>query len=171
MQGTRTMTAFLGAGVLLLGAVACSDDDASTSDESSTTTSAPNDGSTLLATGVDVELVGEDGLAGQTLNIDAREEDGTATGEFAITENVHRILCADTDTEGYILLGGEVTAGGDFEGLQALIIREGDPDGVSLYANDAGAESCEELLESIPDELLTDDSEFVDVEAGSDIQT
>ena len=51
--------------------------------------------------------------------------------------------------------------------LQALIIEEGDPDSVSLYANDSGAESCTELLESIPEDPRPD----VDVEDGYDIET
>ena len=66
-----------------------------------------------------------------------------------------------------IILAGEVTAGPDFavageDVLLALIIRA--DDSVSLYSNDIGAESCTELLESIPDDLIEDDNNFVDVE-------
>ncbi len=65
-----------------------------------------DDGSTTLAKGEDVELVGNDGLAGQTLNISAQEEDGEVTGEFRVTENVITLECADTDTDGVVILGG-----------------------------------------------------------------
>jgi len=151
----RTLMASLCAGVLLIGAVGCSDDD----------------GPTTLAQGEDVELVGDDGLAGQTLSISAEEEDGEVTGELRITENVIGVECAETDADGVVILGGEAMSGGDFEGLLALIIREGDPDSVSLYGNDAGARSCRELLETIPEDVLTDRSHFVDVEADEDIET
>ena len=50
------------------------------------------------------------GVAGQTLNISAEEEDGEVTGEFRVTENVITLECADTDTDGVVILGGEVTA-------------------------------------------------------------
>ena len=169
----RFPTSLLCAGALLLGAVACSDDDdSSASDEtSSTTTSASEPASpTTLANGVDVELVGE-GLGDQTLNISAEEADGEVTGEFRVTEDVIRIDCADTDTDGVIILGGEVTAQDNFEGLLALIIKEGDPDSVALYGNDTGTGSCTEMLESISDEMIADASNFAAVEAGSDIET
>ena len=55
--------------------------------------------------------------------------------------------------------------------LQALIIKEGDPDSVSLYANASGAESCTAFVDSVPEDLLTNQSNFVDLEAGSDIET
>jgi hypothetical protein len=86
---------------------------------------------------------------------------------------VIRIDCADTHTDGVVILGGEATEGPDVaEGdLLALIIREGDPDSVALYANDIGAASCTKLVASVPDHLLTDDSNFVDVEDGYDIET
>ena len=130
-------------------------------------------GLTTLAKGEDVELVGDRGLGAQTLNITAEEENGEVTGEFRVTDNVIRVDCADTDTDGVVILGGEATEGPDFAAgdLLALIIREGDPDSVALHANDNGAASCTELLKSIPDDLLTDDSNFVDVEDGYDIET
>ena len=59
---------------------------------------------------------------------------------------------------------------GEVGGLLALVIKEGDPDGVALVGNDADAASCSELLESIPAAGLTDPSRFTDVEAGSDIE-
>lgn len=147
--------------ILLLSA--CGDDDAAA------------DGPTTLAKGEDVELVGDpgSGLGNETLNITAEEDNGEVTGEFRISDNVIRVDCADTDTDDVVILGGEVTGGPDFvlEDLLALIIKEGDPDSVSLVGNDVGAESCTELLESIPDELLADESEFVPVEDGYDIET
>ena len=75
--------------------------------------------------------------------------------------------------EGVVILGGAETAGNDFpEGdLHALIIKEGDPDQVSLYANDVGAKSCTALLESITDDKLANANDYVDVEDGYDIET
>jgi len=141
--------------ILLLGA--CSDDDPTT-----------------IAKGEDVELVGDGtDLGGQTLNIDVEEKDGDVTGEFRVTDNVTKVECVDTDTEGVIILGGAVTEGPQVPAgeLLALVIREGDPDSVALVANDVSAKSCEELVASISDEALSDDGNFVDVEAGSDIET
>jgi hypothetical protein len=130
-------------------------------------------GLTTLAKGVGVELVGYRGLGHQTLNINAVEENGEVTGEFRVTDNVIRVDCADTHTDGVVILGGAVTGGSDFGvgELVALIIREGDPDSVALRANDTGAASCTGLLEAIPGNLLTDDSNFVDVADGYDIET
>lgn len=161
--------------ILLLSACGGGDDASTTTAGSSTTTSEAAGGATTLAKGEDVELVGDvhPGLGAQTLNINAVEENGGVTGEFRVTDNVIRIDCADTDTDGLVILGGEVTEGPDFAAgdLVALIIREGDPDSVALRANDSGAASCTGLLKTIPDNLLTDDSNFVDVEDGSDIET
>jgi hypothetical protein len=140
--------------------------------ETSETTSEPP---RTLALAEDVALVGgaESGLGNQTLNITAEEENGNVTGEFWITDNVIKVECADTNTDGVVILGGAVTGGPDFaEGdLFALAIREDDPDSVTLYGNDSGAGSCIELLESIPEDSLADDSIFVDVEDGYDIET
>jgi hypothetical protein len=55
--------------------------------------------------------------------------------------------------------------------LLALIIEEGEPDRVALYANDSGAATCTEMLESVPGDLLTNADNFNDVATGSDIQT
>ena len=122
-----------------------------------------------------MELVGgeKSGFGDQQLNINAEEVNGKATGEFRVTENVIRVDCADTHTDGLVILGGEVTEGPDFAAgeLVALIIREGDPDSVALRANDTGAASCTGLLKAIPDHLLTDDSNFFDVEDGYNIET
>jgi hypothetical protein len=154
--------------ILLLSACGGSDDASTTASTLPTTTSeAP--GPTSLAMGDDVELVGNDGLGAQTLTIHAEEVNGKATGEFRVADNVIRVDCADTDTDSLVVLGGEVTEGPDFPpgDLVALIIREGDPDSVSLYANDSGAASCAKLLKSIPDSK----GQFVDVEDGFDIET
>jgi hypothetical protein len=148
--------------ILLLSACGGSDDASTTASTLPTTTSeAP--GPTSLAMGDDVELVGNDGLG-----VHAEEVNGKATGEFRVADNVIRVDCADTDTDSLVVLGGEVTEGPDFApgDLVALIIREGDPDSVSLYANDSGAASCAKLLKSIPD-----NSDFVDVRDGYDIET
>ena len=132
-----------------------------------------DDGPTTLAKGEDVEFVGTDGLAGQTLNVTAEEEDGEVTGEFRVTENVITLECADTDTDGVVILGGAATAGPDVAvgDLLAMIIKEGDPDSVALLANVDNAGSCTELLESIPEDQLIDTSPFADVEDGYDIET
>ena len=132
-----------------------------------------DDGSTTVAKGDDIEMVGDDGFAGQTLNVDAEEEDGQVTGEFRVTDNVITIECADTRTDGVVILGGPVTAGPDLaeDDLIALIIRESDPDTVALMANDSNAGSCTEMLEAIPAEGLTNGPELIDVEDGDDIET
>ena len=157
--------------ILLLSA--CNGDDSSTTTSGPSTTASEATGATTIAKGEDVELVGDAGTAGQTLNINAEEVNGKATGEFRVTENVIRVDCADTHTDGLVILGGEVTEGPDFAAgeLVALVIREGDPDSVALRANDTGAASCTGLLKAIPDHLLTDDSNFVDVEDGYNIET
>ena len=162
--------------ILLLSACGNGDDSSpAASGPSPTTSEAAGDGRTTLATGEDVELVGGEGsgLGDQQLHINAVEENGDATGEFRITENVIRVDCADTDTKGLVILGGAVTEGPDFApgDLVALIIKEGDPDSVAIRANDSGAASCTGLLKAIPDHLLSDNSNFTDVQDGYDIQT
>jgi hypothetical protein len=161
--------------IVLLSACGSDDDSSTTSSESSTAVSAAAaDGPTTFAKGTDVELVGDVALGGQTLNITAEEEEGEVTGEFRISQNVFTLACADTDTDGVVILGGAATAGNEFVaegGLHALIIKEGDPDAVSLYSNDVGAESCTALLESITDDKLANANDFVDVEDGYDIET
>jgi hypothetical protein len=138
-------------------------------------------GPTTLAQGDDVEFVGSDGLGGQTLDISAEEEDGEVTGEVGFTDSdnadssaVLTLGCADTDTDGVVILGGEFTSSSDdadFVGeLGALFIREGDPDSVALWLDEGENGSCSELLENRHD-VLDDESAFVDVEAGSDIET
>ena len=81
------------------------------------------------------------------------------TGEFRITDDVITVECADTDTDGVVILGGEVTTVPTRRGrpASALIIREGDPDSVALVPNDDNAESCTELARVHPRGPLTDD--------------
>ena len=78
-----------------------------------------DDGPTNLANGEDVELVGDTNLGGQTLNISAEEEDGEVTGELRFSdpggEVVVAVECADTDTDGVVILGGTVTEPDDDE--------------------------------------------------------
>ena len=176
MEERRIRWAIAGAAtaILLLGACGNGDNSSRTTSEPSTTAS-EGAGPTTLAKGEDVELVGGDhsGLGAQTLNIAAEEEHGEVTGEFRVTDNVFRIDCANTQTDGIVILGGEATEGPDVGvgDRLALIIREGDPDSVSLYANDGGAASCTKLVESVSDHSLTIDSNFVDVEDGYGIET
>jgi hypothetical protein len=147
---------------LALGACAGDDDD--------------EDSSTTLAMGEDVELVGDNDLGGQTLNLSAEEDDGEVTGEFRFSdpggEVVVAVECADTDTHDVVILAGPVTESDDdeFSGLVALFIKEGDPDSVTVWFDDGENESCSDLLANRRD-VLDDDSAFVDVEDGSDIET
>jgi hypothetical protein len=163
--------------ILLLSA--CGDDDdssATTSESSTTTTEAPADGATTLAKGEDVELAGDNNLGGQTLNVSAEEADGEVTGEIRLSdpdgEVVVTVECADTDTDGVVVLGGTVTEADDddISGLVALFIMEGDPDSVAVWPDEGENPSCSDLLKNRHD-VLDDDSAFVDVEAGSDIET
>ena len=174
MKARYAAIAGVATAILLLSACGNGDDSSATTPQSSTTTpEAAGGGPTTLAKGQDVELVGEAGTASQTLNLNVEEVNGKVTGEFQVTDNVIRAGCADTDIDGLVIIGGEVTEGPDFAAgdLVALIIREGDPDSVALRANDTGAASCTGLLKAIPDNMLTNDSQFVDVENGSDIET
>jgi hypothetical protein len=135
-----------------------------------------NDDSTTLASGNDVELVGDGGLGGQTLDISAEKKDGAVTGELRFSdpggEVVVAVECADTNTDGVVILGGTVTASpvAEISGLIALFIREGDPDSVTVWLDDGENDSCGDLLVNRHD-VLDDESAFVDVEAGSDIKT
>jgi hypothetical protein len=134
-----------------------------------------DNGSTTLAKGEDVELVGDEDLGGQTLNIRAEEEDGEVTGELRFSDPGGEVLvsveCADTDTDGVVILGGTITESTDpMSGLVALFIREGDPDSVALWLDEGENTSCSDLLANRHD-VLDDESAFVDVEDGSDIET
>ena len=134
-----------------------------------------DDGSTTLAKGEDVELVGDEDLGGQTLNIRAEEKDGEVTGELRFSDPGGEVLvaveCADTDTDGVVILGGTITESTDpMSGLVALFIREGDPDSVAVWLDLGENASCSDLLANRHD-VLDDESAFVDVEDGSDIET
>ena len=135
-----------------------------------------DDGSTTLAKGEDVELVGDEDLGGQTLDISAEEkDDGTVTGEIRFSdvsgEVVVAVECADTDTDDVVILGGTMTEGpAEWSGLVALFIREGDPDSVAVWLDEGENASCSDLLANRHD-VLDDESAFVDVEDGSDIET
>lgn len=159
----RFATSVVGAATAVVLFGACGDDAASA-----------GDGARTLAKGEDIELVGAgEGLNDQTLNIDAVEKDGEVSGEFRITDNVVAIQCADTETDGVIVLGGKGIAGPDVADgdLQALVIRVGEPDSVALVGNDVGATSCAELVASIPDSMFADDGLFDELEDGDDIET
>lgn len=124
-------------------------------------------------------FVGNDGLGGQTLDISAEEEDGEVTGEIGFTDDdnadstaVVTVECADTDTDGVVILGGEITASSEDQGvgeLVALFIREGDTDSAALWLDEGENASCSDLLASRRD-VLDDESAFVNVEDG-DIET
>jgi hypothetical protein len=141
-----------------------------------TACSGDDDGRTTLAQGDDVELVGDNDLAGQTLNISAEGEDGEVTGELRLSdaggEVVVAVECADANTDDVVILGGTVTDTDDDEisGLVALFIREGDPDSVTVWFDEGDNDSCSDLLAGRHD-VLDDENAFVDVEAGSDIET
>ena len=175
MKETRIRWAIAGAATAILLLSACGDDDDSsttTSEASTTTSEAAATARRPSRRAKTWNSSGTIGLGGQTLNITAEEENGEVTGEFRVTDNVVTVECADTHTDGVVILGGEATEGPDVAvgDLLALIIREGDPDSVALCANDSGAASCTELLESIP-ETARRRSDFVDVEDGYDIET
>jgi hypothetical protein len=173
-----TLAPVAGAVTAIMLLSACGDDDDSsttTSESSATTAQAPDDRATTLAMGENVDLAGDDGLGGQTLNVSAEEEDGEVTGEIRLSEPdgevVVTVECADTDTDGVVVLGGTVTeADDDSSGLVALFVREGNPDSVTVWYDEGENPSCRDLLANRHD-VLDDDSLFVDVEAGSDIET
>ena len=142
--------------IMVLGA--CSDDD----------------GPETLARGEDIDFVGSGALGDQTMDISAEEEDGEVTGEVSFEPHgsVADFQCADTVTDGVVRLAGQFTTAPD-DGDEAvgtwmaLVIREGDPDSVSVpWFSDPGTESCDEALEQVPD-----DAQFYEVEDGDDIET
>lgn len=139
-----------------------------------------DDGPTTLAKG-DVRFAEGSGLGGQTMDIAAVEQDGQVTGEarfsFGLVLNPQ---CADTDTDGLVILGGEVTAeDGDSAAVGdrvAVIIREGDPDSALVWyelplpEGKVAAGSCQEFVDSIPHQF-TGENRLAVIAEGDDIET
>ena len=155
---------------VLLGA--CSDDGTTAGDDRPTTVAKGN-----------VRFAGSTDLGGQTMDITAVEQDGHVTGEARFSFGlVLDLQCADTDTDGLVIVGGEVTAAdgnaatvGD---RVAVIVREGDPDRVAVWyerplpEGEVPAGSCREFLGSIShDQFTGDDNPLVDIAEGDDIET
>ena len=170
--------------IILLGA--CSDEGTTTLEEGTSTTgeetTTTGEGTTTLAKG-DVRFAESSGLRGQTMDIDAAEQDGQVTGEARFSFGlVLDLQCADTDTDGLVLLGGEATAedgtSAEVGDRVAVIIREGDPDGALLWyelplpEGEVAAGSCQEFVDSLPDDPSTAAGEpFADIADGDDIET
>ena len=97
------------------------------------------DGPITIASGKDIEIVATSDHEARMLTINAVKEDGEVTGEFRMSDHVIRIDCADTDTDGVVILVGTVTVGGVVPpgDMLGLIIKEGDPDRVLLVGNDS----------------------------------
>ena len=134
-----------------------------------------DDRPSTLARG-DVGFVGSQPLAEHRMDIRAEETNGEVVGEARFDEIVVTFHCADTDTDGLVVLGGEVTTpsrdGSTGRGdLMAVLIREGEPDSANVWFPDATPASCTELLDAIPAEHRSDDSLFSDVADGDDIET
>jgi len=155
--------------LIMLGA--CSDDG----------TTASDDGPTTLAKG-DVTFAGSTGLGGHTMDISAVEQDGKVTGEARFSFGLSLALeCANTDTDGLVILGGKATAeDGDSAKVGdrvAVIIREGDPDSAVVYyelplpEGEVAAGSCGEFVDSIPHDQLSGGDPLADIVDGDDIET
>ena len=173
-EGEKDPWAIAGAATAILLLSACGDGgDSSTTAAGSSTSTSGAAGATTIAKGEDVELVGGEhsGLGNQTLNINAEEVNGKATGDSGHRQRDQGRLRGHRHRRPRHL-GGKATRGPDFAAgdLVALIIREGDPDSVDLRGNDTGAATCTGLLKSIPDDLLNNESNFVAVEDGYDIE-
>jgi hypothetical protein len=160
------------AAVLLLGA--CGDDD----DEAETTTTEADGGPMTLARGQDVNFAGgPPGLSDQTMEIDAVEEDGEVGGELRLDPSGIEVgfECADTETEGRVIVGGKVTSSDDpdtaVESWLSVVIKVGEPDGVVLWFGAPGDyASCDELIDDSKT-TFTDEIPFADVADGDDIET
>jgi hypothetical protein len=174
----KTLTAALASVAAVVAFIgACADDDAR-----------------VVARGV-VDFEGSGHLADHRMDITAVEDDGEVSGtiEFTCSPDsapgsciellVVDIGCADLDTDGVVIVAGEVTESSGDEGPSVgtpwtVVIHEGQPDRVALWLEVAG--SCAELLESVPDELRDprrppdpDHDPFLVeiVEEGDDIET
>lgn len=144
-----------------------------------------DDGPTTLAEGEDVNFVGgAPGLSDQTLDITAEEDGGKVTGEarFSPAGLILDLQCADTGTDGLVVIGGQATADaadGSAKGDRvAVVIWDGDPDQALIWFEQplpdgaAAAGSCQEFLDAIPDDELDEDAPGVaDVADGDDIET
>jgi hypothetical protein len=136
-------------------------------------------GRTTLAKGEGVGFVGgAPGLSDQTMDITAEEDDGEVTGEarFSPAGLTVALECADTDTDGLVIVGGAATAdssdGTPAGEWVAVVIHEGDPDRALVHfegEDDYG--SCRELLEAIPEDIRNGDSSALADVTGGDIET
>jgi hypothetical protein len=131
---------------------------------------------TTLAKGEGVGFVGgASGLSDQTMDITAEEEDGNVTGEarFSPAGLTVALQCADTGTDGLVIVGGAATADssdGTAAGDRvAVVILEGEPDRVNVWFG--GDESCQELLEGIPEDVRSGVSSALADVVGGDIET
>ncbi len=165
----ETTVASAATALVLLGA--CSDGGTTTSE----------DGTTTLAKG-NVRFVGSTDLGGQTMDITAVEQDGQVTGEARFSFGlILDLQCAEPDTDGLVILGGDVTAeNGDAAAVGdrvAVIIREGEPDSALIWyelplpEGEVAAGSCREFLDSILHDQFTGDYPLVDIAEGDDIET
>ena len=138
-----------------------------------------DDGPTTLAKGEHVGFVGgAAGLSDQTMDITAEVDGAEVTGEARFTPAglILDLQCADTDTDGLVIVGGEATAdsadGSAAGDLVAVVIHEGDPDRAVVHfggPDDDG--SCEGSLEAIPEDIRTGESSALadvigDIETG-----
>ena len=161
--------AIVATAILLLAG--CSDDDSTTATTESSTTTA--DGPTTLAQGADVHFVGgPPGLSGQVMTINAVEDKGTVTGEAQFDPfGTLDLQCADTGTDGLVIIGGQVTETSDREAAVgdwvAVVIRVGDPDGVEVWFAEQDYASCQDLL----DAAAAGDHTFADVADGDTLET
>jgi hypothetical protein len=116
------------------------------------------------------------------MDITAVEQDGQVTGEAQFSfGTILDLQCADTDTDGLVILGGEATAeDGDSAEVGdrlAVIIQEGDPDSALIYyelplpEGEVAAGSCQEFLDSVPHDQFTGNNQLVDIADGDDIET
>jgi hypothetical protein len=162
--------------ILMLGA--CSDDGTTTLEEGTTS---GDEETTTLARG-EVRFAASSGLGGQTMDITAVEQDGQVTGEARFSFGLDLDLqCADTATDGLVILGGEATAEhGDSAKVGdrvAVIIRDGEPDSALVWyelplpEGEVAAASCEAFLDALPDDPSTAGGPFAAVTEGDDIET
>jgi hypothetical protein len=90
------------------------------------------------------------------MDIEVVEEDGEVTGEMSFDPHgsVAAVKCADTDTDGVVIFGAQLTTApsdGDEEvGFWiALAIREGEPDAATIWFSDEGTDSCQAVVDQL----------------------